>query len=134
MSRYVGGCQCGAVRYVASGEPVMVAICHCSMCRRANAAPSVAWAMFGEQQVQVTGELNNYASSAEGLRHFCGRCGTPIAFTASFLPGLIDLTVGSLDDPELLSPSLHYWGDRQLSWCHYADTLPVYPQFPPMAG
>lgn len=134
MSHYQGGCQCGAVRYVASGEPMIVAVCHCTMCRRASAAPSVAWAMFSQDQVQLTGELKRYASSAEAERSFCPNCGSQIGFTASFLPGLIDVTVGSLDDPEALPPSLHYWGDKQLSWCHYADKLPVFPQFPPMEG
>lgn len=129
-----GGCQCGAVRYTVTGEPMLVAVCHCTMCRRANAAPSVAWAMFAQEQLQLTGEAKRYASSAEAERHFCGNCGSQIAFTASFLPGLIDITVGSLDDPEALSPRLHYWGDKQLSWCHYADKLPVFPQFPPMEG
>jgi len=132
MNPREGGCQCGAVRYRAVGEPLLVAICHCSMCRRANAAPSVAWAMYSQEQLELNGEIKRYASSPEAERSFCPRCGTPIAFTASFLPGLIDITVGSLDDPESLSPSLHYWGERQLSWCHYADKLPTFPQFPPM--
>ena len=37
---FSGGCQCGRVRYEADGDPVMVALCHCTMCRRANAAPA----------------------------------------------------------------------------------------------
>ena len=49
-----GGCQCGAIRYQISGEPVMAAICHCAMCRRANAAPAVAWAMYQEYQIQTS--------------------------------------------------------------------------------
>jgi hypothetical protein len=134
MSPREGGCQCGAIRYRAEGEPIVVAVCHCSMCRRAHAAPSVAWAMYKQEQLHITGEVKHYASSAEAERCFCPQCGTQIAFTASFLPGLIDITVGSLDDPESLPPSLHYWGDRRLSWCHYADKLPVFPQFPPMEG
>lgn len=133
MSLREGGCQCGAVRFRASGEPIVVAVCHCTMCRRAHAAPSVAWAMYSEAQLEFTGELKRYASSAEAGRHFCPHCGSQLAFTASFLPGLIDIAVGSLDDPEALPPSLHYWGERQLSWCHYADKLPVFPQFPPLA-
>ena len=61
-----GGCQCGAVRYEVTGDPVMTAICHCSMCRRANAAPVVAWAMFEESQVSFTQTSPKlYASSEE---------------------------------------------------------------------
>src|SRR3546814_5893625 len=72
-----GGCQCGAVRYDVTGAPVMTAICHCSMCRRANAAPAVAWAMFQEQQVNFTGAHPKlYASSEQAQRGFCEICGT----------------------------------------------------------
>jgi len=31
-----GGCQCGAVRYRVSGEPVMAALCHCSLAGEAG--------------------------------------------------------------------------------------------------
>lgn len=127
-----GGCQCGAVRYEARGEPVMVALCHCTMCRRAHAAPVVAWAMFEEQQLRYTrGEPAHYASSPEARRWFCAACGTQLGFTASFLPGLVDVTVGSLDRPESVTPTLHYWDAERLPWMKHADGLPVYPEFPP---
>jgi len=45
---YSGQCLCGAIRYQLSGEPKVVALCHCSDCRRSAGAPMVAWAMFPE--------------------------------------------------------------------------------------
>ncbi len=53
-SNLEGGCQCGAVRYAITGEPALAAICHCTMCRRAHAAPAVAWAMFQDAQVSFS--------------------------------------------------------------------------------
>ena len=130
---FTGGCQCGAVRYDVQGDPVVVAICHCSMCRRANAAPAVAWAMFQEGQVRFTKNLpTTYSSSAPARRGFCGVCGTPISFTAEYIPGLIDLTVGSFDHPEALMPSLHYWDSKRLPLMKSADDLPKHPEFPPL--
>ncbi|MGH8602297.1 MAG: GFA family protein [Gammaproteobacteria bacterium] len=134
QQRIEGGCQCGAIRYSVSGEPVMAAICHCSMCRRANAAPAVAWAMYQEGQVHFTkAQPQTFASSAEAKRGFCPTCGTQISFTASFLPGLIDITVGSLDNPEQVKPDLHYWHSRHISWAEFADTLPRHPELPPFS-
>jgi hypothetical protein len=104
-----GGCQCGAVRYTISGEPTMAALCHCTMCRRAHAVPAVAWAMFRDDQIRfIAGLPKSYAASAEGTRGFCAACGTQISFTATYIPALIDIAVGSLDQPEAISPTRHY--------------------------
>jgi hypothetical protein len=127
-----GGCQCGAIRYRITGAPVVVAVCHCRMCRRANAAPAVAWAMFQQSQVAFTaGKPATYASSGEGERGFCPSCGTQISFTATYIPGLIDITVGSLDRPDAVRPVLHYWDSERLPWVRLADDLPRHAEFPP---
>lgn len=127
-----GGCQCGCVRYRISGAPVMTAMCHCSTCRRANAAPAVAWAMYTEDQVDfVRDKRTQYESSPGCRRGFCTACGSQISFSAAYIPGLIDITIGSLDDPERVAPAFHYWDSRRLSWLHLGDELPRYPEFPP---
>ena len=129
-----GGCQCGHVRYRIAGEPVFAAICHCSMCRRAHAAPMVAWAMFQEAQVSFGAATPaTYASSPEAKRGFCPACGSQICFTASFIPGLIDIAIGSLDEPGAISPTLHYWESKRVPWVHVADDLPRFPELPPVA-
>jgi hypothetical protein len=128
-----GGCQCGAVRYRTTGKPLMAAICHCAMCRRANAPLAVAWAMFQEAQVTfLRGSPPTYASSPEGKRGFCSVCGTQICFTADYIPGLIDITIGSLDQPDKIAPTLHYWESKRLPWVRFADDLPKFPEFPPV--
>lgn len=133
-SSLAGGCQCGWVRYRIAGSPVMAALCHCSMCRRANAAPAVAWAMFEKSQVAFEeSQLTIYESSPGCQRGFCARCGTQISFTAEYIAGLIDITIGSLDDPSQVAPTLHYWESKRLPWFHVADQLPRYPEFPPTA-
>lgn len=129
-----GGCQCGAVRYAITGEPVLAAICHCTMCRRAHAAPAVAWAMYQEPQVSFSkAQPHTFASSPEAKRGFCPVCGTQISFTASFLPGLVDITIGSLDHPESIKPTLHYWHSKRLPWAEFVDSLPRYPELPPLS-
>jgi hypothetical protein len=40
--RLEGGCYCGAVRYVAEGEPVLRAQCHCRACQHiSGGAPNL---------------------------------------------------------------------------------------------
>ena len=129
--KQTGSCQCGKVRYHVIGEPIVVALCHCSTCRRANAAPAVAWAMFSQDQVRFEGEPKRYRSSPGATRGFCAECGTQISFTAEYIPGLIDLTVGSFNHPESLPPALHYWDSKRLPWVNFADDLPRHAEFPP---
>jgi hypothetical protein len=64
-----GGCQCGGVRYVAEGEVLHHAICHCHDCRRSSGAPMVGWIAYKSDGVSVTkGEPKIHASSEHGRR------------------------------------------------------------------
>src|SRR5688500_1743727 len=120
-----GGCQCGSVRYQLAGSSLMAAICHCTMCRRANAAPVVAWVMYKAEQVTFLKERpTQYQASPGATRGFCGRCGTQISFVADYIPGLVDITIASLDNPNAVAPTFHYWYSRHLEWMRFGDTLP----------
>jgi hypothetical protein len=129
-----GGCLCGAIRYEVSGEPVVVALCHCSMCRRSTAAPAVAWAMFEQRALRfVAGKATVYGSSPGVERAFCARCGTPLTFRADYLGGLVDVTVGSMDAPATLPPQMHIWAAKRLPWLVLGDSLPRHDGLPPQA-
>lgn len=89
--------------------------------------------MFSDSQLTFTqGSPRQFKSSEDARRGFCADCGTQISFAASFLPDLVDISIGSLDDPESISPALHYWHSRHLSWAEFADDLPRYAQWPPI--
>lgn len=130
-----GGCRCGAVRYRARGEPLMSALCHCRDCRRSTGAPVVAWALFASSQVTFSGSTPAEHTPSPGVRRgFCPQCGTSLSFTADYLPGMVDLTLGSLDEPERIAPQFHYWTSQRLPWMAAQDALPHHPEFPPMAS
>jgi len=129
-----GGCLCGSTRYVVRGTPHVVAFCHCSMCRRSAGAPVTAWAMFDADKFTFEkDESRSYASSPGVDRRFCGRCGTQLTFMADSLPGLVDVTVGSLDDPAALPPQVHIWDSKRIVWVQLSDDLPRHPELPPQA-
>lgn len=124
-----GGCLCGAVRYRATGTPYHLTNCHCTLCRKASAAPFVSWASFKAADVEFTKEMpTQYASSAKAVRSFCAKCGTPLTFQLIEHPEEVDVTICSMDKPEDSAPQDHVWGQRQLSWIKLADGLPVYAE------
>jgi hypothetical protein len=88
--------------------------------------------MFPESAFKsLANDPAQYSSSAAARRYFCSLCGTQIAFRAEFIPGLVDITLGSLDDPDAIKPSLHYWYSKHLSWFKCEDGLPKHAELPP---
>ncbi|MBF0665736.1 MAG: GFA family protein [Brevundimonas sp.] len=119
-----GGCHCGSVRYEADGAPVERALCHCDLCRRTTGAPAVAWFTVRESDLRLTGEPVRHASSDHAERSFCGRCGTQITFRDAAYEDRIDVTTGSLDDPEACPPVEQIWVRSRPAWMATAHALP----------
>ena len=112
-----GGCFCGAIRYEISGTPEQVVVCHCPDCRRAAGAQSVAWLIVAMEQFRISkGSLTSYNSSRGVTRTFCSTCGTTLTWVGDKHPARIDITVGSLDDPERFAPTKAVYRKHKLSW------------------
>jgi hypothetical protein len=123
-----GGCLCGDVRYRITAAPVEAQYCHCRMCQRAHGAPVIAWLTVPLDGLAVTkGNPVAYRSSAKAFRHFCGSCGTPLTWREADNPRLVDVSIGSLDNPEAIAPTMHVWTDSRIAWFESADHLPRYP-------
>jgi len=114
MNRYQGGCLCGSVRFVASGEPYRVGLCHCLECRKHHGSLFHASAIFPETAVRVEGETQSYQG-----RHFCPRCGSSVF---SRTGDEIEIHLGALDAPDRFRPTYELWTIRREAW------LPEFPE------
>ncbi|MGA7777239.1 MAG: GFA family protein [Paraburkholderia sp.] len=122
-----GGCFCGKLRYEVSGTPFDSTICHCADCRRAIAAPFVAWFSIKSSEFRlVRGVPASLVSSESVLRDFCPDCGTRLTYRHEDFLGEIDISTCSLDTPEAVPPAHHTWISQKLQWIHIADALPKY--------
>jgi hypothetical protein len=66
--------------------------------------------MFQRSQVRARErQADDVRVGTAAERGFCSVCGTQICFTAECISGLIDITIGGLDRPEMVAPTLHYW-------------------------
>ena len=113
MDQFPGGCVCGNVRFVASGRPCRVGLCHCLECRKHHGALFYAAAVFPEGAVKIDGYPQEYAG-----RFFCPRCGSSV-FARS--EDEIEVHLGSLDAPDQLRPTYESWVIRREAW------LPPFP-------
>lgn len=115
--RATGGCLCGAIRYAVWGTPDQVLVCHCPDCRRAAGAQSVAWLLMRTGAFAISrGTPAPFHSSPGVTRTFCSDCGTTISWERADDPDRIDVTVGSLDDPERFPPEKAVYRTHRISW------------------
>jgi hypothetical protein len=112
-------------------DAIHQALCHCSDCRRHSGAPIVAWGLVREDQIAITGEHKEYASSEHGRRHFCPACGTSLFYTnATVFPGMIDVQTCTLDDPDAIAPTAQIQVADRVGWMARLGELPEFERYP----
>jgi hypothetical protein len=113
MDRFTGGCLCGDVRIVASGQPYRVGLCHCLDCRKHTGSLFHASAVFPADAVIIQGETREHAG-----RRFCPRCGSSVLGGSG---DEVEVSLGALDSIDQLMPTYELWTIRRESW------LPPFP-------
>ncbi len=132
MTVLLGGCLCGKVRYNIKGSIINSAICHCPSCRKASGAPIVGWAMVKRSDVDFDRDaIGQYESSTGALRSFCPNCGTTLFFEGDYLPGMIDITTESLDNPDEALPTLQIWCSSKSQCVRELPNMQCFDEFPP---
>lgn len=138
MGKIQGGCLCGAVRYRADGEPVMVAICQCSHCQRQSGAVYSVNVGIVKGSLQFSGDVpatyEDRGSSGQPVhRRFCAKCGSPIFSQVDATADLDWLKAGTLDDTSWVQPQAAVWCRSAQPWVKLPAELPQFPQNPPSA-
>ena len=124
-SRAEGGCLCGAVRYGVSGDPVATTLCHCRSCRRASGGTNVAWAVFDKSAFKWLSDKPVAYSSSPGIEWLnCDKCGSLVGYRRSSRPDHIDITTGTLDEPDRYPPTVEIWLEHRISWETLDPSLP----------
>lgn len=130
-----GGCACGAVRYRATGEPIFVNNCHCTLCQRQSGAASVVNAFFETGRVVLlTGALVDSrvptGSGGEQAILRCAACGTALW---SHYPGLgrgaCAVRAGTLDDPAAVRPDAATYVAERWPWVPLPEGIPAFEAY-----
>ena len=129
-----GGCYCGAVRYKAEGDPMMVGQCHCRECQYiSGGSPNMLAAMpingFEYTKGKPKGFTRDNLERAV-TREFCADCGTHLLTGAPGFDGVV-LKLGTLDDPEAFGgPKMAIFTMDQRSYHQIAEGIPTFERMP----
>jgi len=121
--QFEGRCLCGAVRFIATGQPKGVYWCHCQSCRRHTGAPASVFVAFDRAAYRVTqGEITKFDSTpGRTTRGFCGRCGSTLTCETVGLPTETHFHVGTFDRAGELRPTRHVFAEEHLPWMPMGD-------------
>jgi hypothetical protein len=125
-----GRCLCGGIRYELTGPLGPVALCHCSMCRRASGSAFAANASVAEGDFHLLAGadlLQVFESSPGKFRHFCRVCGSPLYARDPTMPGHVRIRLGTLDADPGARPAFHYAVESKAPWFEITDALPQLP-------
>ena len=116
-----GSCQCGAIRYRLSGDPLSLYVCHCNECQRHTGSAFVLSMIVWRRDIAVLqGEPHAYALTMPDERRkngrFCPICGTRLWGEPAAFPDVVVLRPGTLDDTNWLEPVAHIWTSSKQPW------------------
>ncbi len=131
----IGGCQCGAVRYEITAEPIRLAACHCSECQKQSGSAFGISMKIPAASLKVTGALKSFTRTADSghpnTAMFCPECGNRIYNVPGYAEDVVNVKPGTLDDTAWLSPDMIVWHERAQGWVPLPDGMPVFDRQPP---
>jgi len=132
--KHTAQCACGAVKFEFDTDPTFIADCYCKDCQKASGgAMATFFGVPANDFTLISGQTKSFhytAESGKGLdRHFCPECGARL-FTTNLdsFPGMVFVTIGSLEQKDGIEPVLEMFTKRRLKWTRPLDV----PQFSSM--
>lgn len=124
-----GQCLCGSVQFGYEGPLGPIALCHCSLCRRAHGSAFSASAPARALEVRfLAGEdkITEYESRPGKYRAFCSACGSSLYSRTDAIPGILRLRVGAISEPLGKGPAAHEYVASMADWYRITDDVPQF--------
>lgn len=130
-----GGCACSAVRYRMTSKPMFVNCCHCRWCQRETGASFALNAIIeADRVVLLKGSpeaVDTPSESGEGQKIVrCPNC--HVALWSNYAgagDALHFIRVGTLDEPDRLSPDAHIYTASKQPWVIIPADTPTFEAY-----
>lgn len=129
-----GGCACGKVRYRLASPPMFTHCCHCRDCQRQTGSAFVLNALIETDRVSIlAGAPQGVATPTDSGRPHtifrCPDCQTAVWSEYGGASVLRFVRVGTLDDPDALSPDVHIYTRSKLAWITLPAGVPAFEAY-----
>ncbi len=130
-----GGCTCGEVRYRLSDKPMFVHCCHCRWCQRETGTAFALNAIFEADRVTLLQGAPEVIEtpSLSGKGQKIVRCPTCRVSLWSHYAGpgeaVCFVRVGTLDDPDLITPDIHIFTNSKQPWIILPPDVPSFAEY-----
>jgi hypothetical protein len=116
----VGGCNCGALRYRVTKEPLTSYICHCHLCQKRTGSAFSMSIVFPATGLHLEkGEPMKteriLANGSKNCSYVCGLCYSRLYTQRDGSP-TINLRAGTLDDTGRVRPVAQIWTSSAQAW------------------
>lgn len=99
---------------------MVVAHCNCRDCQRLTGTGHSTGAMFAEVGISLTGSVALFSLLSDTgntvTRLFCSACGSPLFGKNTGMPGFMTVSLGTLDDPNALTPQVAVFARTRPDW------------------
>jgi hypothetical protein len=130
-----GGCSCGQVRYETTSNLMWVNCCHCTWCQRESGSAFAVNAMIETDQIRLIHGRPEpvIVPSASGKGQTVERCpACKVALWSHYGgvgPKIAFVRVGTLDQPNDVTPSVHIYTSTKRPWVQLPADTPSAAEF-----
>ncbi len=132
-SVHKGACFCGKVQFEVTGEPALMAYCHCDSCRRWSASAMTAFTLWSPESFKITAgadQITGFNKTPNTRRYSCEKCGGGVYIDHPDM-GLVDVPSVLIAD-FTFQPKFHVnYKEHVVS---VKDGLPKFKDLPAEAG
>lgn len=134
MPNLTGQCFCGNVRYRLTDVPMFTHCCHCRDCQRQRGSAFVVNGLIETDRIEMlSGEPVPVRMPTESGRphdiYRCPDCQTALWSDYGGRPYLRFVRIGTLNDPDAVTPDVHIFTRSKLDWVRLPDDVPAFDVF-----
>jgi len=133
LSKLIGECLCGAIKYQIDGELGEVLHCHCSECRKWHGSAFRTRVPVRKKDFSwIAGKehIAEYDGLPKVVKTFCKICGSNLISYYKDNDEYLGLPLGGVEGEFVERPTKHIFVGSKASWFEITDGLPQYQAFP----